>query len=152
MLTSRQKRFAVEYPIDLNATKAAIRAGYSEKVARKQGCINLANPDVAALIQEQVGKVAKQCELSQEWVLNNLKEVAERCMEAVPALDRHGNETGEFTFQASGANRALELIGKHLGMFVERVESTGKDGGPIQAETKIIVEIVEQTNEIDDDD
>lgn len=121
-LNARQERFIEEYLIDLNATQAAIRAGYSEKIARKIGCEALAKPKIAERIAAAREKVAKKCEISQEWVLNNLKEVAERCMEAVPALDRHGDETGKWTFQAANANRALELIGKHLGMFVERSE------------------------------
>lgn len=111
MLTAKQKRFAVEYPIDLNATQAALRAGYSEKVARKQGCINLTNPDIAALIQEQANKVAKKCEISQEWVLERLKDIADKC-----------SLSQEPTWNPAGANKALELLGKHLGMFVDKSE------------------------------
>jgi phage terminase small subunit len=55
--------------------------------------------------------------LSREWVLEGLKTVAKRCMEAEPVRDSKGLETGVYTFQAAGANRALELLGKELGMF-----------------------------------
>jgi len=63
-------------------------------------------------------------------------------MQAEPVLDRRGEPvyvetpTGElapaYTFQAAPANRSLELIGKHLGLFPDKVEHTGKDGGPIE--------------------
>ena len=55
-------------------------------------------------------------------------------MQAVPVTDREGNETGEYTYQGSVANRALELVGKELGMFHERVEHSGADGAPIQVQ------------------
>ena len=53
----------------------------------------------------------------------------------MPVIDKSGQETGMYVFNASGAIRAAELVGKHLGMFRERVELTGKDGGAIRAET-----------------
>ena len=43
-------------------------------------------------------------------------------MQAVPVLDRDGNPMGSYNFNASGANRALELMGKHLGMFIDKIE------------------------------
>jgi hypothetical protein len=57
---------------------------------------------------------------TKQWVLDRLKEIVERSMQAMPVLDREGNPTGEYTFQASSAIRVLELIGKELGMFTGR--------------------------------
>jgi phage terminase small subunit len=143
-LTPKQQRFVDEYLIDLNATQAAIRAGYSERTARAIGAENLTKPDIAAAIDAKRMKVAEKAELSVAWVLERLRAVAERCMQSEPVLDKRGEpvmvETSAgdlapaFTFQAAAANRSLELLGKHLGMFPDKVEHTGKDGGPIQTE------------------
>ena len=116
-LTPKQQRFVEEYLIDLCATQAAVRAGYSQKSAKEQGYENLTKPHIAAAIAEAQQARADRTEISQTWVLERLVSVAERTMQAKPVLDKLGNPRGEFTFQAAGAVRALELIGKHLGMF-----------------------------------
>jgi phage terminase small subunit len=143
-LTAKQQRFVDEYLIDLNATQAAIRAGYSKKTAYVIGHENLRKPEIADAIKAKREKVAEKADLSVDWVLNRLRTVAERCMQAEPVLDKRGwpvlveTPSGElvpaYTFQAAPANRSLELLGKHLGMFPDKVEHTGKDGGPIQTE------------------
>lgn len=46
--------------------------------------------------------------------------------------DREGNELGEYQYQGNVANRSLELLGKHLGLFIDKVEHTGKEGGAIE--------------------
>ena len=143
-LTSKQQRFVEEYLIDLNATKAAMRAGYSKRTARQVGAENLSKPVIATAIQKAMEERSERTGIDQDWVLNNLRSITERCMQVEPVTDSKGDpvfvENAEggivpaFTFNSTGANRALELIGKHLGMFVERKEHTGKDGGPIQYE------------------
>jgi phage terminase small subunit len=121
-LTPRQARFVEEYLVDLNATQAAVRAGYSTKWASRRGSLLLKLPLVAAAVAERKAARAARSEVDAAWVLSQLWEVAVRCLQAVPVLDRSGRETGEWRFNASGANRALELIGKHLGMFSERLD------------------------------
>ena len=79
------------------------------------------NPKVTARLSELREEAAKRNELSVDWILQHLKEIVFRAMQAVPALDRNGKPTGEYTYQGAVANRALELIGKHLGMFADRV-------------------------------
>jgi len=150
-LTPKQQRFVDEYLIDLNATQAAIRAGYSEKTAKVIGSENLSKPDIAAAIEARRVKVAEKADLSVGWVLDRLRTVAERCMQAEPVLDKRGEPvlvetpSGElapaYTFQAAPANRSLELLGKHLGMFPDKVEHTGKDGGPIQTQEVTDIEL-----------
>ncbi len=140
-LTPKQERFVEEYLVDLNATQAAIRAGYSEKTAAEQGYENLRKPQVAEAIQEAMKARSERTEIDQDWVLNNLRSVAERCMQAKPVTDRNGepvlaeNADGDrvpaYTFNAMGANRSLELLGRHLAIFTDKHELTGKDGGPI---------------------
>lgn len=74
--------------------------------------------DVSAVAVEKAG-------LSKAWVLNTLRENVERSMAAEPVRDDEGNAIGDYAYQGSVANRALELIGKELGMFVDRKEVGG---------------------------
>lgn len=85
-----------------------------------------------ATIQAETTKAAKNAGIDKEWVMKNLREVAERCMQAVPVFDAKGDRVmvetpdGEvapaFTFNAKGAVSALVPLGKEIGMFVERKE------------------------------
>lgn len=125
-LTDKQKRFADEYLIDLNATAAYLRAGYkcSEAAARSSASDLLTNPNIVEYIESKQKVIAEKIELSAEWVLQNLKYVAERCMAPEPLSDKEGNII-EWRFDSSGANRAIEMIGKHLGMFKDKIEHSG---------------------------
>jgi phage terminase small subunit len=121
-LTEKQKRFCEEYIIDLNATQAAIRAGYSEKTAKEIGYEHLTKPHIQEYISELKKKVSERLELSVDWVVNRLKDISDRCMQAEPVMifdpdSRSYVESGEYKFDSSGANKATELLGKHLGAF-----------------------------------
>jgi phage terminase small subunit len=107
-LSPKRQRFVAEYLKDMNATQAAIRAGYSEKTARSIGSELLTIPDVAAAVAAGRERIAGRLELSAEKVLRDLEDVRERAMRAE---------------QFAPAVRAIELCGKHLGMFVERTEN-----------------------------
>ncbi len=122
-LTDKQERFVQEYMIDLNATQAAIRAGYSERTAQEQGSRLLLKVMVQEAIQEQQKRISEKLEINAEWVIQRLKENFEKAIQAEPVRDKDGNPIGEFTYNGSVANRSLELIGKHIGMFKERVET-----------------------------
>lgn len=74
-LNGKQKRFVEEYLIDLNATQAAIRAGYSEKTARQMGTENLAKPVISAAIEEAIAKRAERTEITQDMVLRELAKI-----------------------------------------------------------------------------
>lgn len=124
-LTDKQRRFVEEYLLDLNATQAAIRAGYSEKTAQQQGSENLSKPVIAAAIAERQQAVSNKLELSAEWVLERLVENANRAMQAVAVTDNEGTKTGEYKYEGNVANRALELLGKHMGMFKDKMELSG---------------------------
>lgn len=130
-LTDKQAAFVREYLVDLNATQAAIRAGYSKKTARKIGSENLSKPDIATAIRKALEARSERTEVTQDWVISRLVENVERSMQADPVLDRKGNRTGEYTYGGSVANRALELLGKHLGMFSENLNIRTPDG-PLQ--------------------
>ena len=71
-LTAKQQRFIEEYLVDLNATQAAIRAGYSEKTAGVIGCENLAKPNIAAAIADARQAQSKRTEITADRVLNEL--------------------------------------------------------------------------------
>lgn len=123
-LTPKQQRFCEEYLIDLNATQAAIRAGYSAKTANEQGARLLANVSVQAFIDEGKKQRSAKTGITAERVLTGIMGVIERCEQAVPVLDEEGKETGEWKFESGSALRGYELLGKHLKLFTERIEVT----------------------------
>lgn len=152
-LTDKQTAFVREYLVDLNATQAAIRAGYSERTASRIGPQLLGKTCVREAIEKAQAKRARRVEVTQDYVLSNLVEVVERTMQRAPVLDRKGEQVTDeegravWMFDAKGANRALELLGKHLGIFTDKVraEVSGPDGGPVASE--IVVRFVEPDGE-----
>ena len=127
-LTPKQRRFVEEYVVDLNATQAAIRARYSERTAQEQGSRLLSKAMVQTAVADAMAERSRRTKITADYVLAGLQEIAERTMQRVPVLDRLGNETGQWTFKAGAATRAFELMGKHLGMFVDRHEHSGPGG------------------------
>jgi phage terminase small subunit len=125
-LAPKQARFVEEYLIDLNATQAAIRAGYSPKTAEQQGSRLLGNAKVSVAIHAARAAREERTQITQDWVLSRLVENVERSMQAEPVRDAEGEPTGEYTYQGAVANKALELIGKHLGMFKDETRHTGE--------------------------
>jgi len=75
-LTEKQKRFVDEYLIDLNATQAAIRAGYSEGSAGTIGSENLQKPEIASRVNKAIAKRSKRVEISADRVLKELARIA----------------------------------------------------------------------------
>lgn len=133
-LTAKQERFVEEYLIDLNATQAAIRAGYSEKTARQVGAENLTKPVIADAVARAQARRSEATGITAEWVLGQAVKLHERCMQEVaPLTDRKGNQIRDddgnplFVFNAQGAAKALELVGKHVNVqaFREQVHQTG---------------------------
>ena len=122
-LSAKQEAFVNEYLIDLNATQAAVRAGYSERTAMVQASRLLRNVKVAAAVKQGRGERMERTEIDQDWVINGLVENYNRAMEAVPVLDAKAGPTGRYTYNGAVANRALELVGRHLGMFIDRSEA-----------------------------
>ena len=103
-LTPKQERFVAEYLIDLNATRAALVAGYSEKTARSTGAENLTKPDIVAAVATAQGHRTERTNITQDYVLESIFEAMERCKKAD-------------SFNATGVFKGAELLGKHLGMF-----------------------------------
>ena len=123
-LTPKQRRFAEEYPLDWNATKAAIRAGYSERAAHVTGNRLLRNDAVRSVISSITSEASKQARVSATWVRACLRETVERSLQSIPVLDAQGQPTGVYRYDGAVANRALELLGRDQGMFTGRVEVT----------------------------
>jgi phage terminase small subunit len=120
-LTPKEAKFVREYLIDLNATAAAKRAGYSSKTAYRIGFENLRKPHIQRDLEIARKELEEKTNITPEWVLTSLVSVANRCLQQEQVLDRDGNPTGEFQFAYAGANKALELVGRHLGMFNDKL-------------------------------
>lgn len=174
-LTEKQKRFCDEYLIDLNATQAAIRAGYSPKGMNKRVTRMMANEGIMNYIQQHMKDREKRTEITQDKVLKELAAIAfsngsnyAKVVEkkaynekGEPIIDE---ETGQqLTYKVvdmvltdelsdidkkaiasikRGKNgievstcdkvRALELLGRHLGMFTNKVEVSGNVNNPFE--------------------
>ncbi|WP_082034207.1 terminase small subunit [Cohnella kolymensis] len=140
-LNPQQQMFADYYLVEPNATEAAKKAGYSEKTAYSQGQRLLKHVEVRAYIDEKMTERSEKLNIEAEWVLAKLVQVADRSMKAEPVMkwdyeERALKETGEYQFDSQGANRALELIGKHLGMFKDKIEHSGTLGVQIVDDIK----------------
>jgi phage terminase small subunit len=122
-LTAKQKRFVEEYLVDLNATQAAIRAGYSPKTANEIGAENLAKPSIRLLIEEYQRKRSERLEVTQDAVMRDLTDL---CNQAAKA--------GQYT----AAVKAKELQGKHLGMFVDKIQHSGDPKAPLQSVVEVV--------------
>ena len=145
-LNEKQKRFCDEYMIDLNATQAAIRAGYSVKTANEQGARLLTNVSVQQEIQRLQAEISRRTGISQDRVIRELAKVAFlnpmnlvtsegriketatqddlSCIEGVK-YKRSDSDTGfseEREIKIASKLKALELLGKHLGMFNDRLD------------------------------
>nr|WP_317412977.1 terminase small subunit [uncultured Solibaculum sp.] len=117
-LTDKQQRFVDEYLIDLNATQAAIRAEYSSKTAYSMGQRLLKNVEVQAAIQEAQNKRQKRTEITQDYVLEKLKEIT----------DQQASDAQDSKLKYTNKIKALELLGKHLGLF-DKQDGAANDGG-----------------------
>lgn len=141
-LTEKQKRFCDEYLIDLNATQAAIRAGYSVQTAKETGYENLTKPHIQAVISKALAERSRRTGVNADRVINELAKLAFvnpssiinlrdasvledaseedlACISSVK-IKRSSSDTGdsiEREVKIYDKMKALELLGKHLGMF-----------------------------------
>lgn len=150
-LTPKQQRFVEEYLIDLNATQAAIRAGYSEKTARQIGEQNLSKLDIQKAIQEALQERKERVQIDADYVLKRLVEIDQ--MDVLDIMDDEGNvkplrdwpkiwrqyisnietisvDDGEGWLKKikwPDKVKNLELLGKHIavGAFKEKIEHSG---------------------------
>lgn len=123
-MMDKQKKFADEYIICLNATEAykKVYKVKDDNTAAVNGSKLLRNTKVSAYVKERQEELSEKTGLTQQWVLNKLEECVSKSMqeEEVEVWDYKNKRmtgTGEFVYDSKGATKALELIGKHLGMF-----------------------------------
>jgi phage terminase small subunit len=116
-ITAKQRRFVEEYLVDLNATQAAIRAGYSARTAEQQGYQLLQHPSVAEAVRaaqaERSGRVAVDADM------------------VVAGLLTEARRDGEGSSHAARVS-AWTTLAKHLGMLKERLEHSSPGGGPVE--------------------
>lgn len=108
-LTAKQEMFCQEYLKDLNATQAAIRAGYSEKAAKEQGSRLLTKANIQERVSELKSIRSDRVAIDADWVLLKAKESFE--FNAQPISDKDGNPQ---MVNASAASKFLEICGKHV--------------------------------------
>jgi phage terminase small subunit len=119
-LTEKQRRFCDEYLIDLNASDAARRAGYSQKTSKESAAQLLTNINVQAYITSKIKIRSERVNITQDYVLSTIAATIERCRQAEPVRDSEGNEIGEYKFDAGAVLKGCELLGKHLAMWTEK--------------------------------
>ena len=107
-LTEKQKRFCEEYLIDLNATQAAIRAGYSKKTSDRIGNENLKKLEVQLYLKELMEQRSQRTEITADTVLKELAKIA----------------SADVEITEKSKIKALELLGKHLGMFTSNADNS----------------------------
>ena len=147
-LTDKQQCFVDEYLIDLNATQAAIRAGYSAKTADQQGSRMLANVKVKQAVAEKQAQRSKRTGVNQDRVVLELAKVAFAkmtdivdsngrikedaspddlaCIESIKYKESDNEYGGSVEREVKVASKlkALELLGKHLGMWSDKFNVT----------------------------
>lgn len=169
-LNAKQRRFVEEYLSDLNATQAAIRAGYSAKTAGAMGFALLKKLEIANAIQEAMQKRSEKTGITAERVLAELarlsfadirkiftedgqlrpvhelpEEVAASISSVEVVTSRvPGGEPTEVEYTSKikfwDKRGSLELLGKHLKLFTDKTEVTGPGGGPIEHRTTVVDE------------
>lgn len=138
-LEPREEQYCHEYLLDLNQTQAAIRAGYAESNARAQASRLMTKANILTRIAELKAARVERVKVDSDWVLRRLVAISDKCMEPEPimvfspadkCMVQKQNESGEllFEFNAAGANKATELIGKHLGFFEEHNKQKAPTG------------------------
>lgn len=145
-LTEKQQRFVDEYLIDLNATQAAVRAGYSVDSARDIGCENLTKPNIQAAVGKAMAARSKRTGVNQDRIVLELAKIAFvnmtdivdsygrikstasaddlACIESVKYKSSE-SDTGsseEREVKVASKLKALELLGKHLGMWNDKLD------------------------------
>lgn len=155
-LNPKQIAFVQAYLVDQNATQAAISAGYSKKTAHSQGPRLLEHVGIKKAIQEEFDKRAVRVQVTADDVLRELKRLAfvdfskaydskgellpvnkmpedvRRAIAGIDLVSRRGIKTKKVKFYDKA--KSLEMLGRHLKLFTDVKEVTGKDGKPIQHE------------------
>ena len=126
-MTEKQKRFCDEYLIDLNATQAAIRAGYSKKTANRIGTENLSKLVIKAYIEERMKEKESELIATQDEVLKYLTSVMRgKSQSEIVVVEGCGDGCSEARAMSKAPDererlKAAELIGKRYGLYTDKV-------------------------------
>ncbi len=120
-LTGKQRAFVEEYLKDLNGLQSVLRCGYETKNPKQIASDLLRNPGVRFAIDGLKAQRAANSDVTADWVLKKIVDTITRC--------EHEDE-----YNPNAILRGTELLAKHLGMFIERTEISGKDGEAIKYE------------------
>ena len=142
-LTNKQKKFIDEYLVDLNATQAAIRAGYKEKAAYRTGAENLRKPQIQEEIQKRMQERQQRTEVTQDMVVKELAAIAfaratdyaevkggavrikdtdflsDEQIRAIAGIKEGANG---IEIKLNDKEKALEFLGRHLGMWNDKLD------------------------------
>jgi len=153
-LTPKQAQFVIEYLVDLNATQAAIRAGYSEDTAAEIGCENLTKPNIKEAVQKQMDARSARTLITADRVLEeagklafgNTKNLYDENGKIIPVQDLPDDVAATITeitqkqlgspdddgavvferkYKIADKKASLELLGRHLVLFTDKVEHGG---------------------------
>ena len=177
-ITDRMRQFVAEYLVDLNATQAAIRAGYSEATAQEQSSQLLDRPDIRELVEQRQKDRIDRTQLSQDLTVNELKTIAfsdvadfvivkeggvieqrpfnelkkdqTRCVKKIKQTVRTAqssdgtviHQTAVLELELYDKVKSLELLGRHLGIFNDRLTLDG--ALPLQ----IVFEVAPQVKDV----
>lgn len=119
-MTPKQQNFVKEYLVDLNATQAAIRAGYSAKTASRIGPELLGKTCIQDAVQKERDDLANRTEITQESIMADIEAIKRDAMQ--PVYDADGNKA---MLDHKAALKACELQGKRYGMFDDRLKVSG---------------------------
>lgn len=128
-LTPKQELFIQYYMISLNATEAALKAGYSKNRAKEIGYQLLHKPTLSAIINDRLQNRATDNGVTADMVLKDLIDLKDKCLGRKPVtvtyydMDGNRNDSEKLVFDSSGAKASLELLGKHLKLFTDKVET-----------------------------
>ena len=146
---SRWESFAKYKASGKSRHDAYVAAGFNPKNRKNAtGAAHqlMQNPDIVARITEWEEEIASHSAaaegLSRDYVVEQLIENVEMAKVAKPVLDRQGKETGEYQSNLAAANRALELLGKEKGMFVDRIHFEGLDAELAGMEGKVLRDFI----------
>ena len=122
----KHEHFAQLVANGVTATEAAVTAGFSQRRATVTGSELLARNEVSVRVAElqrlATERVTEKTGIDKAWVMKELVEVVQMGKAASPIIGKDGEATGEVKQNLAAANKALELIGKEFGMFVDRSE------------------------------
>ncbi len=163
-MNEKQERFVEEYLIDLNATQAAIRAGYSNKSAKEIGCENLTKPNIRKAIDIALAERSRRTGVTADRVVQELAKIAFANAEDIIDLDsgkilsnaesvdlaavqsikvKDGDTFTEREIKLADKLKALDMLCRHLGMFKDKLELSGT----LETEKSKLSELIAQMNE-----